>query len=50
LGFCTPLVGNNGLICADGSTKGARSINACSQSNMPVNNLQTTTTFGVARM
>ena len=48
-GHAVGLVGNNGPIDADGSTKAAHFIQACSQSNTPIIYLQNTTGYMVGR-
>ena len=48
-GYAVGLVGNNGPIDADGSTKAAHFIQACSQSNTPIVYLQNTTGYMVGR-
>jgi geranyl-CoA carboxylase beta subunit len=48
-GHAVGFVGNNGPIDADGSTKAAHFIQACSQSNTPIVYLQNTTGYMVGR-
>ena len=48
-GHAVGIVGNNGPIDADGSTKAAHFIQACSQSNTPIVYLQNTTGYMVGR-
>jgi geranyl-CoA carboxylase beta subunit len=48
-GHAVGLVGNNGPIDAEGSTKAAHFIQACSQSNTPIVYLQNTTGYMVGR-
>jgi geranyl-CoA carboxylase beta subunit len=48
-GHAVGIVGNNGPIDADGATKAAHFIQACSQSNTPIIYLQNTTGYMVGR-
>ncbi len=48
-GHAVGLVGNNGPIDAEGASKAAHFIQACSQSNMPIVYLQNTTGYMVGR-
>jgi geranyl-CoA carboxylase beta subunit len=48
-GYAVGLIGNNGPIDADGATKAAHFIQACSQSQTPIIYLQNTTGFMVGR-